>query len=256
MIESVLHFFKIHRKVVLGNPAVIIQNMFGKTPKSFDAVNVIFCSFIDQCFRVVHGVMFSKSFERIVAPERIGVVDRTLSRFLADDAHKLFFAHMLDNPCVHPSIALQKAENNAFTLRSTSTLSLASAAEVRLVEFNLAREFLALQFCHMIDRLAQLLVHSCDRLVVEGKIVRETIRRLLFIETSDDCNFFLQLLQRFLFSTSLVPASDISPRRSAHSERSTENALSSSQKVGRTAENVISSLCHMDILSPYGYYSP
>ena len=42
MIKPVLDLFKIHRKMIFGNPSVIVQDVFGKTPKSFNAVDVIF----------------------------------------------------------------------------------------------------------------------------------------------------------------------------------------------------------------------
>ncbi|PIR46951.1 MAG: hypothetical protein COV07_01530, partial [Candidatus Vogelbacteria bacterium CG10_big_fil_rev_8_21_14_0_10_45_14] len=59
---------------------------------------------------------------------------------------------------------------------------------------------------------------------------------------------------RLLFSTGFVPTSYISPSRLADLERTAENALLTPQKVGRTTENVLSPLFHMDILTPCGYF--
>jgi len=42
MVKSILHLFKIHRKVIFGNPSIIVQNVFDKRPESLNAVNVIF----------------------------------------------------------------------------------------------------------------------------------------------------------------------------------------------------------------------
>jgi hypothetical protein len=50
MIESVLHFFKIHGEIILGNPSIGVQDVFGKTPKSFNSVDMIFGAFIDHVF--------------------------------------------------------------------------------------------------------------------------------------------------------------------------------------------------------------
>jgi hypothetical protein len=44
MIKTILHLFKIHRKVIFGNPTIIIQNMLGVTPKSINAVDVVLTS--------------------------------------------------------------------------------------------------------------------------------------------------------------------------------------------------------------------
>ena len=41
MIVPILHLFKIHREMILGNPAVVVQNMLGVAPKSFNPVDMI-----------------------------------------------------------------------------------------------------------------------------------------------------------------------------------------------------------------------
>ena len=41
MIESILHLLKIHRKMILGNPAVIVQDMLGVAPETLNAVDMI-----------------------------------------------------------------------------------------------------------------------------------------------------------------------------------------------------------------------
>ena len=255
MIEAILHFLKIHRKMIFGNTTIVVQDMLRKTPKSFNAINMVLGLLVDQCLRVVDRMVLPQTLEGIVAPKRVGVVDRTLPRFLPDDGHKFFFRDMLHHSRIYSSIALHEAKYDAFTSCSTSSLSLASAAEVRLVQFDLSFQLFAFKFCHMVDRFAKALVHSAYRLIVHIKIVREAIRRLLFVESSDNRYFFLQLLQGFLFSTPLVSASHIPSRRSTYIERTAKYALPSSQKVGRTTENVISPCNHKDILASSGYDS-
>jgi hypothetical protein len=98
MVESILDLFKIHGKMILGNPAVIVQNMLRKTPKPLDAVDVIFGLLADHCFRVVHGKMFAQSLQGVVPPKGIGVVDRALSGFLSNNCHQFFLGYMLHHP--------------------------------------------------------------------------------------------------------------------------------------------------------------
>src|SRR3989338_4604421 len=179
MIKSALHFFKIHREMIFGNTSIVVQNMFRKTPKSLNTVNVIFRSFIDQCFRMAHSVMLAKTFERVVTPKGISIVDRSLPCLLPDDGHEFFFTHMLNNSCINPSIAFQKAENDALASCATSSLSFTPAAKVGLVQLDLAFQFFTFELCHMIDRLTQMLVYPTDRLIVQIQIARKTIRRLL-----------------------------------------------------------------------------
>ena len=253
MIKAVLHFFKIHREMILGNPTIIIQNMFSKTPKPFNAVDMIFCFLIHHIFRMVHFVMFSQTFERIVAPKGIGVVHGTLPRFLPDDSHKFFFGYMFHDSRINLAIALQKAKYNAFASRATPSFPFSSTTEVGLVHFYLTFQLLSVKFGHMINHLTQMLVYPRYGLVVCSQIMRQAIRRLLLIEPLHDCNLRSDTLQRFLFSTAFVSASDISATSLRNLERTAENALFSSQKVGRTTENVLLTCNHKGILTPLGY---
>ena len=74
----------------------------------------------------------------------------------------------------------------------------------------------------------------------------------LLIKSGDQRDFFAQLFERFLFPALFVPASDIPAARPRNLKGSAKNALSASQKVGRTVENIVSASNHKDILSPHG----
>lgn len=255
VVESILHFLKIHRKVIFGNSPVVVEDMLGKAPESLDAVDVVLGSPIHQGLAVAHRMVLAQSLEGVVAPEGVRVVDRTLPSLLSDNGHQLLLAHMLHNPRIDHAIALQQAKYNVFALCSSSSLSLASAAKVGLVHLHLAIEFASLKLGHVVDGLAQSLIEAGNRLVITAKIMGKTVRRLLLVESLDDANLGAYLPQRLLFSTALVSASDVASRGLAYLKRAAEYALSTFQKVGRTTENVLSSLCHMGILTPHGYVS-
>ena len=95
MVEAVLHFLKIHRKMIFGNPAIIVQNMLRKTPKTLNTVDMVLGFLVDQRFRVVDGEVLPQPFQGIVASEGVGVVDRSFPGFLSDNGHELLFRHML-----------------------------------------------------------------------------------------------------------------------------------------------------------------
>lgn len=253
MIKTKLHLFKIHRKVIFGNPSIIVQHMFRITPKPFNTVNVIFGSWVDHIFVVLHRVMFAQSFKAVVAPKLVRKVDRALPGFLLDDFHQFRSRDAFHNPRVDSSIALQKAEYNAFTLCPSSTFSFTSAAKVTLVHLNLSRQFATLQFRHMVNRFTQVLVDSRHCLVVHTQIMRQFVGRLDLVEALQNIQLSLQLFQRFLFSTGLFPASNVSSSCSTGFKRTTENALFTPYKVGRAPENVLLPLYHMDILVHDGY---
>ena len=252
MIKTILHLFKIHRKMILGNPSVVVQNMLRKTPKSFYAVDMVPAT-VGKGFAVVQAMMLAQPFQGIVAPKRVSVVDRTFSGFFPNDRHELLFRYMLHNPRIYLAIALQKAKNNVFTLCTPSTLALASAAKVAFIHLYLAVQFTALKLCHMVDCFSEFLIDARDGLVVEAKVMRESVCRLLLVEALDNGDLRPHPLQGLLSSTGLVATPRVPPRRLRDLERTAENALFTPQKVGRAPENVLFCCNHKDILAPRGY---
>ena len=227
--------------------------MLRKTPKPFNAVDVILGTLVDQSFCVADLVMFPQTLQGIVAPERVGVIDRAFSCFLSNDRHQFFFRDMLHDLRIYLAIALQEPKYNVFALGTTPTLALPPAAKVALIHFDLTVQFAALKLCHMVGRFTQALVDAGNRLVVEVQIMGETVRRLLLVETLHDTDLCADALQRFLLSAGFVSAPDVSSLRPMHLKRPAKYALSTLQKVGRTTENVLLPLYHMGILVPYGY---
>ena len=241
--------------MIFGNSPIVVQNMFSKTPKSFNAIDMIFAA-VGERFAVVQAVMCAQPFQGIVAPKRVRVVNRALPRFLPDNRHKLLFRYMLHHFRIYLAVALQKAKNNVFASCAPTALAFASAAEVALVHLHFAVQFSSFKLGNMVDRFSEFLIDTRNRLVVGTEVMREAVRRLLLIEPLHDRNFRSDALQGFLFSTVLVPTPEVSPTRLRNLERTAKHALLSPQKVGRATENVLSSLCHMDILVPYGYETP
>src|SRR3989338_12518 len=159
MIKTILHLFKIHWKMILGNPSVIVQNMLRKTPKSLNAVDVILAP-VSKCLTMVQSMVLSPASERVVTAEGVGVIHRSFSGMLFDMRHQLIGCHSFHYLGIYTPITLQKAEYNAFSGCTSTTLTFAPAAEVGLVNFNLALEFARFQFSHMINRLAYTLIHT------------------------------------------------------------------------------------------------
>src|SRR3989344_5847899 len=254
MIKAILHLFKIHRKVIFGNPPIVVQNMFSETPKTLNAVNVILGALVNQILFIRHGMMLPQTLQGIVTSELVGVVDRALSRFLPNNRHQFFFGHMLHHSRIYLSIALQKAKNNVFTGCTPSALALAPSTEVAFIHFHFAVQFASFKLCRMIDCFSESLIDACYCFVVHAPIIRKTVCRLLLIKPLYDCNFCFDALQGFLFSTARVPTPDISTTRPRYLERTAENTLLSPQKVGRTVKTIVSTSNHMGILVPAGYF--
>lgn len=45
--------------MIFRDPRIVIQNMFGVTPKSFNAIDVILCPTTHEGFRMIHRMMFA-----------------------------------------------------------------------------------------------------------------------------------------------------------------------------------------------------
>ena len=203
MIEPVLHLFKIHRKMISGNSSIAVQNVFSVAPKSLNAIDVIFAA-VGKSLAMIQAVMLAQPLQGIIAPKRVGVIDRSFSRFLPDDRHEFLFRHMLHHPRIHFAITLKKAKNNVFARCAPAALAFPSATKVALVHLDLAIESAAFKFGNMVDRFAEFLINARHRLVVEAEIIRDTVSRLLLIEPRYDGNFRSDTLQRFLFSTAFI----------------------------------------------------
>ena len=225
MVETVLHFFKIHREVIFGNSAIIVQNMFRITPKSFNAVNMIF-AFVGKRLAVVQPMVFAQPLQGVVAPEGVGVIDRSFSGMLSDMTHQLFSGHLFHHLGIHPAVAFQKPKYNAFAGRSTASLAFAPAAKVGLINLNLAFQFTRLKFGYMVDRFTQMLIDASHHLIIKAEVACHTIGRLLLVEASDNTNLFAQAFERLLFSTRFISAPDVPALRFRHLERTEEDALS------------------------------
>ena len=123
--------------MVLGNPAIIVQDMLRKTPETLNAVDMVLAA-IGKGFRMVQAMVLAPVLERVVAAEGVGVVDQPLPRVPSDMRHQLVSRHSFHNFSVYPPIPLQKPENNAFSGRTSSALALAPAAEVGLIYLDLS----------------------------------------------------------------------------------------------------------------------
>ena len=227
--------------------------MAGSYPESFNAINMIFRFLVHHTFRVIHRVMFAKAFEGVIAPELVRIVDRSFSRVLPDVGHEFIGCDSFHHFRVHPPIALQKPKHNAFAGCTPSALAFPPATKVGLVNLNLTLQSASLKLCHMIDRLTQALVDAGHHLIRKAEITCHAIRRLLLVEAGENMNLFAQALERLLFPTALPEAFHIAAHGLAHLERTAEDALSTSQKVGRTVENVLLTSNHKGIVSPCGY---
>jgi len=227
--------------------------MLCKAPETFDAVDMIFSPFVDHAFRVVNRMMFPQPFQRIVALERVGVVDRPLSCLLADHGHEIVGRNPLHDSCVDSSVPLQEAEDDAFAFGPAPALPFPPAAEIRFVHLDFPREFRPLKLRNMVEGEAQFLVNPGDRLVVRPEVVRQPVGGLLLVETGDDADLHADFFQTLL--SEAQSAFHVAAGGSVDFERPAPYALFSPQKVGRATENVLSCVAHKDILMPYGYES-
>ena len=200
MIVTVFDFFQIHWKVIPRYAPIVVQNVFSITPKSFNAVDMVFGLFIHKIFGMIHHQMFSITLQRLISAKCIGEIYRSLAGICLDVGHQRLCRDRLDDLGVHPAISLQQAEYNAFASRSTATLSPADTTEIGLVQFDLVGQFGTFQFCGMKQRNAQPLIDPGDRFGVQAQITGQSIGRLLLVKPLQDRDLSTQLGQALLLA--------------------------------------------------------
>ena len=240
--------------MVPRNTSIVVQNMFSITPKTLNAVNMVFGSFIDKLFGVINHQMFTKALQRLIAPKGVRIVDRALAGMVLNMGQKGLRRDRLHYLGIDPAIALQKAKNDAFASRTSAALPLPCTPKVRLIHLNLARELSAFQFCRMEQNHPQSLVDPGNGLGIQAQITRQSISRLLLIKALQDGNLAAQLREAFLLAAE--HAFDIAARGLDGLKRTTKNTLTTIQKVGRTTKNRMGPNNHKYLQGYNGYETP
>ena len=169
MIVTEFNFFQIHWKMIFRYAPIVVQNVFCITPKSFNAVDIVFGLFTYKALGMIHLHMFSKSLQRLIATKRIGIVDRSLAGVRLNMRHECFCRDRLHDLGVNPSIPLQQAEYDTFASRATTPFPLTDSAEVGLVQLDLTGQLCTFQFSSMKQCDAQPLIDPCRRLGIQAQ---------------------------------------------------------------------------------------
>ena len=140
VVESKLHFFDVFRIIFSINSMIFVKSFFGKTPKSFNAVDVVVAA--AKRFRMLHPIVFAVLFQVLVGLEIIRVKHGTFPRLFLDVLEQRFSGNVRNGCRVNPSITLQNAEYGLFVERAATTVSFAFAAEVGLVRFDESTQLL------------------------------------------------------------------------------------------------------------------
>jgi len=223
MIETVLNLLKIHRKVIFGNPSVIVQDMLGIAPESLDAVDVVLPMLVGECLGVIEPMVLAESLQRIVAPEGVSVIHRSLPGMLPYVSHELISSYPFHHLRVDPAITLQQAEYNAFACRTSSTLALASAAEVGLINLDLSLELACFKLSDVVDGFPQFVVDSGNGLVVHAQVSGKPIGWLKLVEACEDADLLTEERKRLLSLAAMTL--HISAPRLGELERTAEDTL-------------------------------
>lgn len=136
IIISKFHFFQVQRKLFFRYAMELGQTLFGITPKSFQTVNIDFTA--GKSLAMIHSQMaIPATHQGVITPELVRVNNRatpdssdrhlqqTAGRDIVDDLHSDY------------AISLQNAKYRHFTGRSAAAFTLASAAKVAFIQFNL-----------------------------------------------------------------------------------------------------------------------
>lgn len=241
--------------MIFRDAPVMIQNMFGVTPKSFNAINmVLHAATAHEAFWMIDRMMFAIPFQGLIAAESVRVVDWALPRLGLNMPHELVGTDGFDDFGVDTAFALQEPKHDAFTSCRSPSLPFAFAPKVGFVQFDLTFQFASFQFGQMEQRFSEALIDASDHFDIDAQVLRQPIGGLELIEALEDRNLSAQTTQTFAFPTQLafhIPSAGVQDLK-----RATENTLPAPQKVGRTAKNRVSSRNHAPVLAHTGYETP
>ena len=152
VIKSEFIFFKIEREVFGINTVALEEKLFCEAPKALDAVDM--AGAVGEVFLVIDREVLSEALKITVAGEFVGVKDGTLDGVGLDFAHEGFFGAVGHDHRADPAVAFQQPEHRHFTCRTASTPSLAMAAKVGLIDFDLAKQLATLRLGQIRENLA------------------------------------------------------------------------------------------------------
>lgn len=115
---------------------IIVENVLGKWPEPFDAIDVVLGSAIHETRTVIDRAMLAITPQRLIALKGIRVIDRPFPssglnmgmRVSADTCSTTFV-------CTRPF-----RSHNSFTYSTTAPPLLASPTEIGFIQFNLTGE--------------------------------------------------------------------------------------------------------------------
>ena len=203
---------------------------------------------------MVDRMMFAIPFQGLIATKCVGVIDRPLPGLGLDMPHEFVGTHRLDDFGVDAGFPLQEPKDDAFAGGGSASLPFSASPEVGLVQLDLAFQFAAFQLGQMIQRFSHSLVDSGDHFDIDTQILSQPIGGLELIEPLENRNLPTHPTQTFALSTQLTL--HIPPLGVQDLEGAAENTLATSQKVGRTTKNRVSSCNHAPFLAHIGYETP
>ena len=115
------------------------QSLLGKTPKSFEAVNIHLAR--REALPMIDTKMtIATEHKGIIAPELIGINDRAATDRFDRHAEQGLSCNVFDDFDLDRPVSLQNAENRHFSGCPTAALPLATTTKIALVQFNLTPE--------------------------------------------------------------------------------------------------------------------
>lgn len=97
MVEPILNFLQIHRKMIFRDASIIVENVLSKRPEPFDPVDVVLRPTLNETLGMVDGVMVAIASQRLIASKSLRVVDGTFAGGGLNVGHEGIRRHVLDH---------------------------------------------------------------------------------------------------------------------------------------------------------------
>lgn len=176
IVEAPFAFFEEQVKVMGRDAVVLAQMLLGLIPEVFDAVDVPPRAGGERFGMVDPMMMEARDIEDVVAAEGIGIDHRIEFDFGLDDRQQRRRTGVGDHRGVDPAAPLENAEDRCLSRGATASLAFPDAAEVALVQLDLALQRAVVRNAFGNDQ-AKAMVEQGSGVLVDADQIRSRARR-------------------------------------------------------------------------------
>ena len=186
--------------MILTNSMILQQPFFSKRPEALQTIDMTPTP--GKLNAMIDSQMLPIKLQRLIGLEPVRVEDTPLFRTLPDLGHQSLGRDIVHYGGENPALALQHTKDLHFPSGATASNTLAFAAKVTLIAFDLTRQLPEILIKILYDLLAVLHVPAANLGIAVSQIFGRLVGRDLKTEVVQDLKIIFQFLRAVFASTS------------------------------------------------------